>query len=402
MNLAVRDIRHNAGRFLLTCLGVGLLLMMVMGMGGIYRGIVEDATLLVDRIGADVWVVQRDTRGPFAEQSRVAPSLRDRVATVPGVTAAREFLFHTIQRERRGAPLRLAVVGLSWPDDRGAWGPLLAGRHLAQGHYELIADRSLGLELGEALHLGRETYRVVGITSGMVASGGDGVAFVTVGDARAIQLDLAAEAVRAERAARVARAARDELPAQAPALLERASAPAGELPAVEGRTLTAVLATVSPGRTAAAVRTIASWGDVSAFDAEGQRALLLGGSVAKVRLQIGLFRTLLTVIATIVMALILYTLTLDKLHSIALLKLIGAPNRVILGLILEQALLIGAAGYAVAYAAGSWLFPRFPRRVILAGDDLAQLALIVLAISLVASLLGIAKALRVAPAEALA
>ena len=43
MNLAARDIRHNLGRFALTTLGVGMLLMVVMGMGGIYRGVVEDA-----------------------------------------------------------------------------------------------------------------------------------------------------------------------------------------------------------------------------------------------------------------------------------------------------------------------------------------------------------------------
>jgi hypothetical protein len=73
MNLASKDIRHNVGRFALTTLGVGMLLMVVMGMGGIYQGIVEDATLLIDRIGADLWIVQRHTRGPFAEVSRVPP-----------------------------------------------------------------------------------------------------------------------------------------------------------------------------------------------------------------------------------------------------------------------------------------------------------------------------------------
>ena len=77
----------------------------------------------------------------------------------------------------------------------------------------------------------------------------------------------------------------------------------------------------------------------------GQRELLLKGTVEKVRRQIGLFRVLLTVIAAIIMALILYTLTLDKIHSIALLKLIGAPNTVILGLILQQALILGVAGF---------------------------------------------------------
>jgi len=75
MNLAAQDIRHNAGRFALTAIGIGLLLMTVMGMSGIYRGMIEDALLVVDRRGADLWVVQRGTRGPFAEISRVPANL---------------------------------------------------------------------------------------------------------------------------------------------------------------------------------------------------------------------------------------------------------------------------------------------------------------------------------------
>ncbi|MBW1852610.1 MAG: ABC transporter permease, partial [Deltaproteobacteria bacterium] len=121
----------------------------------------------------------------------------------------------------------------------------------------------------------------------------------------------------------------------------------------------------------------------------------------KVRKQIGLFRILLTIISAIIMALILYTLTLDKLHSIALLKLIGASNWIVLKLILQQALILGMLGYGIAYFLGQKIFPRFPRRVILSNDDLLQLAIIVLAISVVSSFLGIWKALKVNPNEAL-
>jgi putative ABC transport system permease protein len=110
----------------------------------------------------------------------------------------------------------------------------------------------------------------------------------------------------------------------------------------------------------------------------------------------------LTVIAAIIMALILYTLTLDKLHSIALLKLIGAPNTVIIGMILQQALVLGVLGFGIAYAIGQRIFPQFPRRVILTSEDLLQLAAIVLVISVLSSFLGIWKALRVSPNEAIA
>ena len=95
------------------------------------------------------------------------------------------------------------------------------------------------------------------------------------------------------------------------------------------------------------------------------------------------------------MALILYTLTLDTIHDIALLKLMGARNSVIVGLILQQALLMGILGYGLAWWLGQYAFPRFPRLVRIENPDLLMLAGIVLAISVLASLLGIWKALRV-------
>lgn len=103
------------------------------------------------------------------------------------------------------------------------------------------------------------------------------------------------------------------------------------------------------------------------------------------------------VVSTIIMTLILYTLTLDKTHDIAMLKLMGARHRTIVGLIFQQALLLGAVGYGVAVLLGQSLFPLFPRLVIITAADLWILAAAVLGISALASLLGIWKAFRVSP-----
>lgn len=403
MNLAVHDIRHNLGRFALTAAGIGLLLMTVLGMSGIYRGLVEDALVVVDHIGADLWVVQRDTRGPFAEISRVPANLEDRLRAVPGVATARTFVSHTIQREHRGQPLRISVQGLAWPSDKGEWLRLVAGRPLGQSHFEFIADRSLGLALGESLTLGDDRYTVVGLTSGMVSSGGDGLAFFTVQDAQAVQFDVPGEAIRLERAARRARTEVQDLGRTAPEFLTRAAGAATNLPVLARPAVSAVLVQLAPGADPTAVAaTIAAWPDVSVHTAEQQRDLLLRGMVDKARRQLGLFRVLLVIISTIIMALIIYTLTLDKVHDIALLKLMGAKNRMIVGLILQQALLLGAIGYVIAYAVGGWLFPLFPRRVLVAPPDLAMLAAVVVAISILSSLLGIWKALNVEPNKVLA
>lgn len=402
MNLASKDIRHNLGRFALTSVGLGLLLMVVMGMGGIYQGIVDDAILLVDETGADLWVVQRSTRGPFAEVSRLPTTLLDRVTAVPGVADARKFVFHTIQREHRGQPLRIALVGLDWPADQGNWVRLVEGRPLAQNHYEMIADRLLGLELGTHLPLGKETYTVVGLTSGMIDSAGNGLAFVTVRDAQAIQFDLPGEATRIERDARRARGDRIDLSSISPSLLDRAGGTSSSLPALALPSVSAILVRVEAGVDQKTVAdTLSGWPDVSVFTRQGQQELMLSGPVEKAKLQIGLFEVLLTIIAAIIMALILYTMTLDKLQSIALLKLIGAPNRVILGMILQQALLLGGLGYGVGYLCGQWLFPYFPRRVIVTDAGLIKVAVIVLVISVLSSLLGMWKAARVSPNQAL-
>ena len=398
MNLAVRDIRHNFGRFAFTTAGIALLLMIVMGMGGIYRGLISDATLLVERIGADLWVVQGNTHGPFAEISLIPANLEDRVRAVPGVALARRFVSHTIQRQQRGRPLRMVVEGLAWPDDKGDWIPLSAGRPLRQAHYEMIADRSLGLALGERIKLGKDFYRVVGLTRGMTGTAGDGLTFFTVSDAIAIQFDAPGEAIRLERVARLARSENQDFGRTQPLLLERIAGPSSGIPELPLPPVSAVLVTLDTNVDARQIiSTLSGWPDIKVYSKQQQIDLLLSGIVDKARRQLGLFSKLLIVVSTIIIALIIYTLTLDKIHDIAMLKLIGARNRVIVGLILQQALLMGTFGFGLARWLGQYVFPYFPRRVVIETHDLIQLAFTIIIISVLASLLGIWKALRVEP-----
>jgi len=403
MNLALKDIRHNFGRFALTSIGIGLLLMTVMGMGGIYRGLVDDATLLVNRIDADLWVVQKNTRGPFAEVSRIPANTEDRVRAVPGVASSNDFVSHTIQREQAGRPLRMTLQGLSWPQDRGLWLPLISGRRLEQTHFEMIADKSLGLPLGHRMALGKDTYTIVGLTRNMASTGGDSMVFVTLADSQAIQYDQSGEAIRLEREARKSRASDFDPGRVQPEILHRAAGPSSGIPALGPPPVSAVLVKVTPGADPAQVAaTIASWPDVSVYTAEAQRQLLVLGMVDKARRQLGLFRGLLIGVSAIIMALILYTLTLDKIHDIAVLKLMGARNLVVINLILQQAILLGTIGYGIAYGVGQWVFPVFPRRVLVVDEDLWMLAGIVMGISVLASLLGIWRAMKVQPNEVIA
>jgi len=176
-------------------------------------------------------------------------------------------------------------------------------------------------------------------------------------------------------------------------LLERAAGSSALIPELVLPQVSAILVSLQSGaNTERVIKLLSAWSDITVYTAQQQRELLLSGSVDKSRRQLGLFSILL-----IIIALIIYTLTLDKLYDIALLKLIGARNRVIVGLILQQALLMGALGYGLAWWMGQYLFPYFPRRVLLETPDLIKLAFITVGISVLASLLGIWKALRVEP-----
>ncbi len=373
MNLAWRDIRRQGLRFVFTGLGLGLLFAIVLAMGGIYQGMVADATVLLDALPADLWVVQRDTRGPFAERSVVPRALEDRLRVLDGVASAETFTYATIQRGDVAHPVRIGVVGLSWPGVQGAALPLLSGRSLGAPHREMIVDQTLGLDLGARVPLGDELYDVVGVTKGFVSSGGDGLAFVTERDADAILGWMAPES------SRLAGGQRPEV-----------------LPS-------AVLVRLLPGVDAAEVQArLVDWPDVTVWTAGEQRDLLLHGVIDKARQQIGLFRTLLSIVSAIIVALVLYNMTVAKSYEIALLKLMGARTRVIVGMILQQSLLLGAIGYAMAIAIGSVAFAHFPRRVLVGPTELVQLGVLVVVISVLASTAGIVRALRIPPTLILA
>jgi len=63
ISLAGRDILHSWGKFVLTGIGLGLLIGVTLTMAGIYRGMVDDARKLLDNSRADLWVVQQGHSG---------------------------------------------------------------------------------------------------------------------------------------------------------------------------------------------------------------------------------------------------------------------------------------------------------------------------------------------------
>ena len=376
MNLAWRDIQHKLGRFILTCLGLSLLLGVVIAMAGIYRGQGADALALADAINADLWVVQAGTQGPFAESSRIPGDVREMVARVNGIAEAGSITLENIQIERGNRKVRLQVVGY---ESGRPGGPvrLIAGRDIARSHYELIADRQTGFGVGEVIRLGRYDYTVVGLTSGVVTLSGDSIVYMSLRDAQQLQFDLTPAAARRETARGAERTQTD--------------------------LVNAVVARVSPDATSAEVaEVIRRWKHLSVLTSEQQAQLLTQTVIERAARQLGMFMGILTLVSAVVIALIIYTLTMDKVREIATLKLIGAPDRTIIGLILQQALFLGITGFVIG-ATLIYLFKGFfPRHVVMMPADIATLFGVVVVVCLLGSVLGVRAALRIDASRALA
>ena len=376
MNLAFREIRHKLGRFALTCLGLSLLLGVVVTMAGMYRGLMADALALPKSIRADLWVVQADTNGPFAESSRIPGDTREMIARIDGIVTAGSVTLQPVQIERDGRRLKLEVVGFE-PGRPGGPVNLAAGRNITRSHYELIADRKTGLALGDRLELGRDVYTVVGLTQGSVTASADPVIYMTLRDAQDLQFDLTPPEARREAASGAQRTNTD--------------------------IVNAVVARISPNIPVEAVALdVRRWKHLSVLSGGEQEAILATVVIEHARHQLGLFMAVLTVVSAVIIALIIYTLTMDKLREIATLKLIGMPDRTIIGMILQQALLMGVVGFIAGAALVSAAKDRFPRRVVLEPTDLGILFGVVVVVCLLATVLAVRAAVRVDPARALA
>lgn len=378
MNLATRDIRAGLFRFVLTAFGIGLMLLAAISMTGLYRGIVNDALATIDHADADLWVVQAETEGPFSEGSAIDRRVLDRSLALPEVQSARQF---TLLSERflvHGVSVRGSLQGLDYPVDTGAWIPLVAGRPLLAGRGEAIADESTGLRLGERLTLSGVDLDVVGVARNYLDYNGNPMIATSINEALDVQSHRPAESVyRARDTGRVMQASK-----------------AGNI--------AAVMLKLRPGADVEAVRAaIDRWGDVTALTAMEERNAFLFGRLGRLRGQILMFTGILLIVTAVVLAVTIYTMTLEKLHEIALLKLIGARNRVIVAMIVQQAVLLGALGYLIAVLILPVLIPLYPRKLVLMPSDYAGFAVIVLVLCMAGAAMGIWRAMQVNAREVL-
>lgn len=375
INLAWRDISHSLGKFVTTALGVGLLIGVVLIMIGVYRGMVHDAMIVPNNIAPDLWVVQKDTLGPFAENSRLHEDLKYSLKSFQGVNEVHPLTFQGLQIHNGNKPIRVYALGY---ESTSSFEPfaLTQGRPIRIRSQEIIVDTKTGFKLHDRLTLGRNTYLVVGLTHKAVSSGGDPMIYLDLREAQELQFLFSNEQIRNDRA----RGVQTE-----PTLL-----------------VNAFSITVKPGFDPKILKQeIHRWKHQEVYTAQEQSDILTKNLIERSAKQIGMFTVILLIVSSVIISLIIYTMTMGKMKEIAILKLIGASNTVITKMIAQQSLLLGILAFigGTMFANASANF--FPKTVILIPTDAMKLLVVVIVVSILASLSGIRSALKIDPASAI-
>ena len=389
---------HSWGKFVFTGMGLGLLIGITLSMAGIYRGMVDDAKVLLDNSGADLWVVQKDTLGPYAESSSLYDDIWRGIRGMPGVERAANITYLTMQVGKQDGDVRAMVTGVT-PGEPGTpgWPPyLVAGRQITRSHYEAVADIASGFKLGDRIQIRRNHYTIVGLTRRMVSSNGDPMVFIPLKDAQEAQFLKDNDAIWQSRRRTEANPAFNR--PGVPGLLEAVIASQSTNPYVN-----AVLVRVQPGHAQEEVaESIRRWKRLTVYTRSQMEEILVGKLIATSARQIFMFLVILSIVSSAIVAFIIYTLTLGKIREIAVLKLIGTKNRTIVGLIMQQSIALGLIGFVVGKISATLLMaPIFPKYVLLQPLDSVMGFIAVVMICVLSSIIAIRAALRVDPAEAI-
>jgi len=376
--LAKEDIKHILGKFIVTAIGVGMLLGIVLIMMGVYRGMISDAEVLLKDLNVDLWVVQDDTLGPFAEASRVHEDLKYTIKAISAIDKSEAITFQNLQLPLANRKLAVLAIGYDIYGDINPINPdrLIEGRVLQTDHYEIVVSDKTGYKIDDKIKLGRNFYTVVGITHGSVASGGDPLVYMSLKDAQELQFTYTNKRIQTDKARGIINK--------------------------DSHLVNAIIATIKDGYNVDEVaQEIKKWQHKSVYTREEQEIVLTRNVVEKASKQIGLFTLILIVVATIIIALIIYTMTLEKMKEISIMKLIGLPNSIIIKMIVEETLVLGLLAFVFGNIFAHLIYDKFPKNVLLNIPDAWLLFGIVVIASILASLIGVKKVINADPTAAI-
>jgi putative ABC transport system permease protein len=329
IDLAVKMLLDEKVRFAATVLGVGFAAGLVLVQVGLFFGLLDNASITIERLDADLWVTARNTpnvdfANPFPE------TYVQRVRSVPGVQRADNLIvWYAIVALPTGAKESVIYYGLS---DFSAWRfpwNVESGdpADLRRGHYVLLdasAQRRFGaFRAGDYREFQGRRLKIIGRTREALSFTTSPVAFLDYTLAQSLSPDE-----------------------------------------LSGRT-TFIVVRLEPGADAAAVRREIErrlpYNDV--YTRADWAARSRGYWIESTGLGLTLFLTVTlgASVGVVIVAQTLYASTAEHLVEFGTVKALGGGNLTVYAIVAEQASYAAVLGYGLALALAHGLSPLLAR-----------------------------------------
>jgi putative ABC transport system permease protein len=178
--LVRRNLLADWRRLVISVLGVGIALMLILLLDGLWAGIRSQVTMYEDHSGAQLYVVTPGTFNLFADSSTVPRSAVDDIRAIPGVQWAAPVRTSYTILDLHGRKVAVALVGSVPGQPGGPWA--MAKGRAPTADDEVVVDSVLAdrhdLHLDDSFALNGVTMRIVGLSSG-TAGFMTGFVFVT-------------------------------------------------------------------------------------------------------------------------------------------------------------------------------------------------------------------------------
>jgi putative ABC transport system permease protein len=342
--IGLRDLQWGRRRFAIGVVATALVFALGLLMSGVSASFDNEIDRTVGSFDADGWVVRGDSFGPFTGPATMPSRRAAAVRGLPGVRRADPV---AVLRATTDTPER-ANVNLIGVVPGGVGSPPGSARVLQSGRVA-IADESLGLAVGDRLDLNGADFRVGAVTSGMTYFAGIPTVTVSLGDAQRLGLG--------------------------------------------GRDLaTAVLTRGRPATVPAGLALLGS-SDVKED---------LGRPVRQAQQTISLIRVLLWIVAAGIIGAVVYLSVLERVRDLAALKAIGVATRDLVGGLILQAALLSLLAALLSVGLEEAIAPAVAMSVEVPALTFLTLPIVAVLVGVVASLIGLRRAVSVDPALAFA
>jgi putative ABC transport system permease protein len=348
IKIALRDLQWRSRRIAIAVAGAALVFALALVMSGLSAGFDNESARTVSLARGTAWIVDRGGTGPFLQPSPLSSATVEAVVKQIGVAHAAPLLFGRQSARRQdgstfGEHQHVNLVGS--PPGRLGSPVAVSGRSVGTDG-EAVVDATLGARIGQRIRLGTRAFTVVGTVSGARLLAGVPNVYISLHDAQTL--------------------------------------------AFGGKDLATAIVVDRPVDPPPGTKAL----DNAEATVDGLRP------VVNAQKTIAMVRSLLWLVAALIVGSVVYLGVLERTMDIAVLKGMGAKSSSLAGSLALQAAILGAASSIIGAALATIIAPVFPLSAEIPPSAFVLLPIVAIAIGLLACLAAAKRLFAIQPALA--